>query len=261
MVSPLYNTKATADVLLGAVAQLGGSLASAVPFSDEVAFIQHNVADLANKDGLYSAPTFEAFWTLWQQSGGWWQKEPDAVAPQSPVNFDHPITQNPAQYLGDPNQFPYYLMPYPAPNLGDGSAANRPVLQESPDPMTTVMWNSWVEINTQTAGKLGLKTNDLVNITTPIGSVQAVVYVYPAIHPEVIAMPLGQGHTTFGRYASGRGFNPLTILSPALNEAGNLAFMSTRAQIVPLIGKTYPLARYESEEGVYHNQNFVGGQL
>ena len=42
-------------------------------------------------------------------------------------------------------------------------------------------------------------------ITSPAGSVEATVYKYPAIRPDTIAMPFGQGHTAFGRFAAKRG--------------------------------------------------------
>ena len=47
-------------------------------------------------------------------------------------------------------------------------------------------------------------------------------------------MPIGQGHTDYGRYASGRGSNPIQILSPQLEtETGDLAWAATRVAINP----------------------------
>ncbi len=34
------------------------------------------------------------------------------------------------------------------------------------------------------------------------------------VHPEAIAVPIGQGHTSYGRYARGRGANPWPALPP-----------------------------------------------
>ena len=89
-------------------------------------------------------------------------------------------------------------------------------------------------------------------INSPAGEVQASVYLFPAIHPGVLAIPLGQGHTAFGRYAEGRGANVRDLLDKMLNEAGNLAFMATRVKLTSS-GKRFRLARYESREGVYNN--------
>jgi anaerobic selenocysteine-containing dehydrogenase len=62
-------------------------------------------------------------------------------------------------------------------------------------------------MNPQTAASLGVNDGDLVEITADHGSVRAPAVLYPAIRPEVIAMPYGQGHTKQGRYANGRGPN------------------------------------------------------
>ena len=66
-----------------------------------------------------------------------------------------------------------------------------------------------------------------------MGRLNAPVYVYPAIMPEVIAMPIGQGHGEYGRYARNRGTNPLQILTPQMeSRTGSLAWGATRVKIV-----------------------------
>jgi anaerobic selenocysteine-containing dehydrogenase len=134
--------------------------------------------------------------------------------------------------------------------MGDGTGANKPWLQETPDPMTTVMWNSWVEINPQTAEELGIKDDDVVRIVSPFGEIEASVYQYPAIRPDVVAIPFGQGHITYGRYAAGRGSNPLHLLPVRNNGAGDLTFEVVKVRIEKT-GKSRPLARKESKLGVY----------
>ena len=205
---------------------------------------------MIGKGGAYTAPTAEAFQMLFQQYGGWWQQSAGLEKPAAQDGFLQALSQVSPQFAGDPAQYPLYLLPFPSPVLGEGSGANRPWLQETPDPMTTVMWNSWVEIHPDTARELGVKSDDVVKITSPAGEVEAVVYEYPAIQPDVIAIPLGQGHTALGRYAQGRGVNVLDLLVNQQNESGNLAFAATRVKVTPT-GKTQRLARFESREGIY----------
>ena len=51
-------------------------------------------------------------------------------------------------------------------------------------------------------------------------------------------MPVGQGHETFTRYASGRGANPLAILAPVAEPAtGQLAWAATRVKITRISGE------------------------
>jgi anaerobic selenocysteine-containing dehydrogenase len=94
------------------------------------------------------------------------------------------------------------------------------------------MWSSWVEINPQTAERLKLAQGDLVDVTSSQGTVRAPVMIFPGIAPDIVAMPVGQGHEVFSRYATGRGVNPISILAPATEaETGALAWAATRVKI------------------------------
>jgi anaerobic selenocysteine-containing dehydrogenase len=249
VVVPFYNTKATADVLLAAVQSIGGSLATAMPYKDEVEFLQSSIENLVQQPGYFNAPDIPAFWALWQQFGGWWSAKPDLTSASATGFFDKPI-QVPAPQFDQKGD--YYLFPFPSPLLSDGSGANKPWLQETPDPTTTVMWNTWVEIHPDTADKLGLKDDDIVRITSAYGTLEASVYRYPAIRPDTIAIPFGQGHTAFGRYAQDRGANLAKLLGSRVNAAGDLASSGLKVSLVKT-GKKRSLARFESVLGVYGN--------
>jgi molybdopterin-containing oxidoreductase family iron-sulfur binding subunit len=48
----------------------------------------------------------------------------------------------------------------------------------------------------------------------------------------MVAMPVGQGHQTFTRYASGRGENPVDLIAPMTDSAtGALAWAATRVRL------------------------------
>jgi len=65
-----------------------------------------------------------------------------------------------------------------------------------------------------------------------VGMVEVPAYVHPAAPPDVVAIPSGQGHTTFTGYARGRGVNPLDIVAPLADEAtGALAWAATRVRL------------------------------
>jgi menaquinone reductase, molybdopterin-binding-like subunit len=123
-------------------------------------------------------------------------------------------------------------LPFASQLLYDGSLANLPWLQEAPDPLSTVMWGTWVEINPRTAEKLAIQQGDLVEVASPQGKLRAPALVTPGIAPDVIAMPVGQGHENFTRYASNRGANPISILSSAtVAGTGSLAWAATRVTL------------------------------
>ena len=132
------------------------------------------------------------------------------------------------------DNYPFIFHPYLSNTLNDGRDANLPWMQEVPDPLTSVVYGSWVELNPTTASEMGLTEGDVVEVESPHGKIAAPVYVYPAIMPNVIAMPIGQGHDEYGRYANGRGVNPIQILSPEMEpETGGLAWAATRVRLTP----------------------------
>jgi anaerobic selenocysteine-containing dehydrogenase len=136
------------------------------------------------------------------------------------------------RFEGEASQYPLHLLPYLSPQFGDGSAAHLPWLQEMPDPLTSAMWSSWVEINPQTAERMHIAQGDLVDVRSPQGVLRVPAMIFPGIAPDVIAMPVGQGHQNFTRYASGRGVNPIAILAPVTEaETGTLAWAATRVSI------------------------------
>jgi molybdopterin-containing oxidoreductase family iron-sulfur binding subunit len=105
------------------------------------------------------------------------------------------------------------MLAFVTANAGDGSGANRAWLQEIPNTLTTAVWGSWVEVNPKLADKLSLKQGEVVQLITPNGSINAPVFVSKYVHPDVVAVPVGQGHSSIGRFGDGVGANPLSILS------------------------------------------------
>jgi anaerobic selenocysteine-containing dehydrogenase len=229
---PLHQTRSTADVLL----EVGRRLAA--PLNPPLPWQTYDEMLAAAFGGL--PPTAEGVdaWTDAQAKGVWSGTLPAAmtVGPAAVAGdaAGSAAAFAPPQFDGDASQYPMHLLPY-ASVFGDGSAAHLPWLQEMPDPLTSAMWSSWVEINPDTAARLGIGLGDLVEVTSSQGALQAAAVVSPGLAPDVVAMPVGQGHQLFTRYASGRGQNPVELLAP-MSEAttGALAWAATRVRIARL---------------------------
>jgi anaerobic selenocysteine-containing dehydrogenase len=247
VVTPIYNTNATADVLLATVQAIGGDLATALPYTDVINFMENALVDLVTQEGFYNAAEIKTFMADFQQFGGWWSALPGLRFPISAHALMQPLSSTMASFDGSGD---FYLFPFMSPILGDGTGANKPWLQETPDPTTTVMWNSWVEINPATADYLGIKDDDVVKVISSMGEIEAVVYRYPAIRPDAVAIPFGQGHTGYGQFAQGRGINPGDLLSLIFNSADDIAYSATKVRIEKT-GRKKPLSRLESRMGVY----------
>ncbi|HEU4690761.1 MAG TPA: molybdopterin-dependent oxidoreductase [Vicinamibacterales bacterium] len=221
---PLHSTRSTPDVLLDVGRRLAQPLN--LPWENFEGLLTETFA------ALPMTSTFDA-WTDAQEKGGWWGTLPAALAtPASAAAQAKPVTFTEPQFDGDAAQFPLHFLPYASSAFLDGSLAHLPWLQEMPDPLTSAMWSSWIEINPTTAAKLGVRDGDIVEVASAHGSLRTAAIVSPGIAPDIVAMPAGQGHQTFTRYASGRGENPLELLAPlAEADTGSLAWAATRVRV------------------------------
>ena len=146
----------------------------------------------------------------------------------NPVSF-----ADPAPAAAD-SKYGLHFVPSPRLGLWDGRHANLPWLQEAPDQIAKVVWGSWAEIHPSTAQKLGIKHGSIINVESEHGTAKVQAVVIKSIHPDVIAIPMGQGHEEYGRYAKGRGANPLKLLNPVKEETtGELATYATRVNASP----------------------------
>ena len=121
-----------------------------------------------------------------------------------------------------------FLFVYHHPVIGDGRGANKPWLQELPDPVTKITWQTVVEMHPLTAAKMGLDNSDLVTVTTSAGKLTAPVYLYLGIRQDTIAVAAGRGQMHAGRYAKS-GENAYDLL-PA-GGTGAVSLVSTRASL------------------------------
>ncbi len=207
---PLHNTRAMPDVLFEVSGKLQKPVALPWPSWEE-----------AVKAGQ---PAKEA------GSAGAVSPKPASAAERAKA--DGAGRKIEAEFDGREEDYPLHFLPYKSQALLDGSLAHLPWLQEMPDPMTSAMWSSWIEINPHTAERLHIADGDIVEVTSAHGALRSPAVLSPGIAPNVIAMPMGQGHEHFTRYASGRGANPISILGATTEpESGALAWAATRVKI------------------------------
>ncbi len=209
---PVFNTRATGDVLI-AVAKGDPSMAAKYP-ADYRTWIT------ARSGGL--AAVTKALPTGIISGSALTTAAPKAVASKSAVKG-----------TGD-----YFLRVYFSPALGDGRGANKPWLQELPDPVTKIAWQTVVEMHPETAKKLGLEEGELATVETKQGSVTAPVYLFIGIRPDTVAIATGRGHTAYGRYANGCGVNPMSLLPVSEDSRSGAFAMVTKAAVRKAGGNT-----------------------
>ncbi|GKS62853.1 menaquinone reductase, molybdopterin-binding-like subunit [Nitrospira sp.] len=227
VVPPLYETQQIGDTILELSRRLNLGHGQAQTFYDLLRERWKTV--LADQPHAKADDWFEQVWIARLQEGGLWRERSRAGPP---AIFAPSRGFEQACFVGEEHDYPFIFHPYPSMLLGHGEGANRPWLQELPDALTTVVWGSWVEVNPRTAKDLGITHGDVVRVISPFATLTASTILFPGIHPDVVAMPLGQGHASYGRYAKNRGVNPAELLAPALDSmTGTLAAGATRVRI------------------------------
>jgi anaerobic selenocysteine-containing dehydrogenase/Fe-S-cluster-containing dehydrogenase component len=215
---PVFDTRATSDVLIS------------VAKSDPGAAARYPMANYRS-------------WLISRFPGG--AAGLDAALPKGLVPGALPPAATvartlPAPWSGTPidqSSGNMYLVLYPHPLIGDGRGANKPWLQEIPDPVTKICWQTVAEINPVTADSMGLLNGDHVSIQTSAGTLTLPVVLYPGVQRDTIAIATGRGHTNAGRYAKS-GSNPLEILPAIENRAGGVSFVSTKAKVTKADGNS-----------------------
>lgn len=237
--APLYESKPAADVVLQLAKVLGGNIASSFPWKESQEALKALVLGLyrsrrglvfssefkdehlqaAFREWKWAAkdyPTYEDFWKDLIEKGGWvdpYYKYGDygrtLRAPSG--KFQLPSLPSEEIVQGDEN-YPLHLYLFKPLAFMNDAGANLPFLQEISGSSVHSPWNSWMEINPQTARKLGIKDGDWVVIESPRHKVKSRARLFPGTMPDVVNMSLGQGHTALGRWAKDRGINPLSLV-------------------------------------------------
>lgn len=223
VMQPVFPTKMFGDVLLRLMAGITG----------EEQHTFHEYVKVRWKDlhqRLEPEKEFDRFWVESLANGVRWEKVPPVGVRLSPGFRAETLESIKGRRSRDGRG--YRLLLYPSLNHYDGRGANKPIAQEISDPITQLSWENWVEINPDDAKLLGVKTGTKVRVYSSYGSVELPVFIYRGTSPGVIAIPVGQGHNLYGRYAKGRGVNPLNLLSPlrlrqsgAINLSGSRVFV------------------------------------
>ena len=247
---PELGTKSFPDVLQ-VVAQ-GLDLELGLPGESFMEIVQSGARELyeggrgtagTTRAGDY--PDFQSFWFGALQNG-LWRDEAVRSGKSTPAPSPLPTQEERPSFDGPGGPDTFHLAPFASASMTDGRGASLPWLQATPDPVSTATWRTWIEINTKRAEEMGLKVGDEVEVSSDHGSITALVYPHPGMPPDVVSVPIGQGHTAGGRYAKGRGANVLSILAPAtVRETGSLAWAATRVK-VEKTGKWVWLPRFEN---------------
>ena len=235
VVKRLYDTRSAGDIILALAHQIGGELPANMPWTSMENYLMEMWRSVyRRKSDDSSDQGFRKFWTSILESGVWGESPQQQDRPHQAMGRAMLSAVGMAQpsFAGNESEYRFVMQPYLSLAFHDGRGANLPWMQELPDPLTSIVYNSWVELNPKTAAELAIGEGDVLLVESTVGRFEAPAFIYEAIRPDVVAMPIGQGHGNYGRYASGRGSNPIEILAPETDSgSGGLAWSATRVKI------------------------------
>ena len=105
------------------------------------------------------------------------------------------------------------LLIRPDPSLWDGAPANNAWLQECPKPLTKEVWGNSLGMNGAEAAKLGVKTGDLVRVTSGAASITAPAFVLAGHAPGTFSLTTGYGRSRAGTMGNGLGASAYALMA------------------------------------------------
>jgi molybdopterin-containing oxidoreductase family iron-sulfur binding subunit len=206
VVQPVFDTRPTGDLILKLAGKSG-------TFQDY----------LQGKWRTRHSKGFDQYWLDSLAKGGIYADAPmRAVRLASDLSSIVPPLLNEEKASGADDQT---VVVFPHPALHDGRGANKPWLQELPDPVSKIAWHSWVEVHPDTAAKWGLATGDFLLLKSRFGAQKFPAWITRSVRPDVLAVPTGQGHTAYGRYAKDRSANAFELLGVQATTYGGRGFI------------------------------------
>jgi len=209
VMQPVFASRQLHDILIESAHLGAGDAGQSIKAENAADAINSAWQDLHSKVG--SDKSADEFWSQARRAGGVFQELKPQGTTAKISGLQAAIAPRPAK------SSQYLVAAFPHPFLYDGRGANKPWLQELPEPTNQIVWDTWAEVHPQTAAELGLSEHykstylyagiDVIEINTPSGPIELSVHITPLVKPGVIGVPLGQGHTSYGRYGSNIGVN------------------------------------------------------
>ncbi|WP_093691918.1 molybdopterin-dependent oxidoreductase [Sporolituus thermophilus] len=108
-----------------------------------------------------------------------------------PLYYESRLTDGtPLAHVADPAQYPFLAFSYKSHVVSAASASSEQIRE--------IRYTNYVDINTETGNKLGLKDGDIIRLRSPHGTLTGVCRLRQGIHPQAVGVEHG-----FGRFGEG----------------------------------------------------------
>jgi anaerobic selenocysteine-containing dehydrogenase len=259
-VEPLYDTRASGDLLIQLTHQIGGAPAASFPWNNYLELLRFRTAGLmASERGSIPATTADEFWQELAARGVWtdnpyifaggpegdpgqwstvlatpsgkFELTPHALEQETALA---PPYYEPPVYAGQEDEFPFNLQLFTLMSQGVGpGASNLPHLHSLYGLHVKQFWGNWLEIDPETAHEMGIEDEDKVWVESPAGRIQIPARLYPGDPHGVVGIPSGLGHVTGGQWSAGIGSNANHLVSSELVDelTGLVALQGMRVKV------------------------------
>jgi len=194
VVTPLYNTKATGDVMIALAQKMGDPIAEAFAWNNYQACLEQTYGYRWNR--LLD----EGFVSFHSGASG-------PIAEQGDVISNEELFLPPKSLATDTKDFPLTLIPYDTLRLANGVIGTPPFLTKIASPDVLDGNTQLVEMNPETAKSMGLKEGRKAKLTTTVGEAEVQVTLFDGLQPGLVAMPTGLGHWAFDSFLAHKGVN------------------------------------------------------
>lgn len=210
VINPIYNTRQKEAILLNWLRENKN-------FTEDLyyVYLKNNWEKLIYPQ-QQSKIDFNKFWTLSLHDGVFVERVLKQTIPQYKYNQTAFISAKFNEALNDG----FVLTLNSSHFISDGRFANNAWLQEIPHPITKIVWDNYAAISTESAKKLGLSSNDKVEISVENRKLVIPILVQPGMSDNTISIELGYGRTKSGVVASDVGFNACVLIgkTPRLSK-------------------------------------------
>ncbi|MGE5258225.1 MAG: menaquinone reductase molybdopterin-binding-like subunit QrcB [Hyphomicrobiales bacterium] len=215
VVSPLFKTRHTGDVVMQLAKAVGGTTAGAFKWESYEACLKQTLGN-----------QWEAI-----RKNGYWVDAKFAPGPFETKSKKFEFTNSDTGKLpaytslkapGDGTSFPLTLVAYDSMRLTDGYIGTPPFLMKALEDTILTNNDMRVEINPATAKDLGLSDGSSAVLSTPKGNASVKVFIFEGITPGLVGMVRGLGHTAYDRFVAGKGVNTNDLMGSVEDPGSGL---------------------------------------
>jgi anaerobic selenocysteine-containing dehydrogenase len=227
VVPPQFNTRHVGDVVIQLAKTLGGTIERALPWDSYEQCLKEILRDkwqALAEEGFWHQPEFKppagaaAFETVSQK----FEFFATAIHAETKKDLDALPHFRPVEPAGDKTAYPLVLIPYDSMRLAAGFIGTPPFMIKTVEDTVLKGEHVLVEVNPETAKRLGLAEGKTAVLTTPKGRMPVKIHLFDGIMPDVVAMPRGLGHSAYDAYLAGKGVNFNEMIGPAEDPVSGL---------------------------------------